>query len=206
MGDLRFHGPRSEPLPEIYLSHAQRSYLILNVAVKAAGDPRALVAPVRAVLKEIDPLKPAHGLYPLEDLAAATYARDRQVMVTLSIFASAAIFLAVLSIYGVLSQRVRERSREIGIRMALGADTPSVITWVAGSGLRLMALGLASGAIAARALSGALGGLLFGVAATDVLTTLVVAGTLASVGAIAILAPAWRATRIDPIQVLRWDG
>ena len=80
------------------------------------------------------------------------------------------------------------------------------MTWVAGSGLRLIALGLASGAIAARALSGALGGLLFGVAATDVLTTLVVAGTLASVGAIAILAPAWRATRIDPIQVLRWDG
>src|SRR5206468_10728084 len=100
--------------------------------------------------KEIDPLKPAQGLYPLEDLAAATYARDRQVMVTLSIFASAAIFLAVLGIYGVLSQRVRERSREIGIRMALGANTPIVIRWVAGSGLRLIALGLAGGAIAAR--------------------------------------------------------
>ena len=77
---------------------------------------------VRQALKEVDPQKPAHGLNALEDLMGATYARDRQTMVTLLVFASAAIFLAVLSVYGVLSQRVRERSREISIRMALGAD------------------------------------------------------------------------------------
>jgi putative ABC transport system permease protein len=201
--DLRFHGPRSAPLPEIYLAHAQRSYLILNVVVKTVGDPRALIAPVRAVLKEVDPLKPAQGLYPLEDLFAATYARDRQVMIALLIFASVAIFLSVLSIYGVLSQRVRERSREIGIRMALGADAPSVIGWVAGSGFRLMAVGLASGAIAAQVAGRALSSLLFGVAANDVVTMLAVVATLAGIGVIAALAPAWRATRIDPIQVLR---
>ena len=203
VNDVRFRGPRSEPLAEIYLPHAQRSYLILNVVLKVAGDPRAVIPSVRAVLKDVDPLKPAQGLYPLEDLIGDTYARDRQVMITLVIFAAAAIVLAVISVYGVLSQRVRERSREIGIRMAMGADGPRVIGWVAGSGLRLIALGLVLGAIAARALISVLDGLLFGVAPTDGLTTLLVMAGLAMVGAIATLAPAWRATRIDPVEILR---
>jgi ABC-type antimicrobial peptide transport system permease subunit len=125
------------------------------------------------------------------------------VTITLLIFAAAAIFLAVLSVYGVLSQRVRERSREIGIRIAVGANRSSVIGWVAGCGLRLVALGLVTGSIVARALGGALDGLLFGVAATDGLTTLVVMGGLAAVGALATLIPSWRATRIDPVQILR---
>jgi predicted lysophospholipase L1 biosynthesis ABC-type transport system permease subunit len=203
MGDVRFRGPRSEPLAEIYLPHAQRSYLILNVVVKAAGDPRTLIPSVRAALKEVDPLKPAQGLYALEDLIGATYARDRQVMITLVVFASAAIFLAVLSVYGVLSQRVRERSRDIGIRMAMGADAPSVIGWVVGSGLRLIGLGLVIGAIAARLLITALEGLLFGVAPTDTLTTLVTMAALVVLGALAALVPSWKATRIDPVQILR---
>jgi putative ABC transport system permease protein len=203
VGDLRFRGPRSQPLPEIYLPHAQRSYLVLNVVIKTVEDPRALMPSVRATLKSIDPQKPAQGLYPLEDLLDATYVRDREAMVTLLIFASAAIFLAVLSVCGVLSQRVRERSREIGIRMALGANAPNVIGWVAGSGLRLVAIGLVTGTIAARALSGSLDGLLFGVAATDGLTTLIVVAALAGIGAIATLGPSLRATRIDPIQVLK---
>jgi putative ABC transport system permease protein len=203
LGDVRFRGPRSAPLAEIYAPHAQRPYLIMNVVVKAAGDPRALVGPVRAALKEVDPLKPAHGLYPLEDLVGATYARDRQVMVALLMFAAAAIVLALLSVYGVLSQRVRERSRDIGIRIAMGAGTPNVVGWVVGSGLRLIALGLGVGALGSRALAGALDGLLFGVAATDVPTLAAVMAMLALVGAVATLVPSWRATRIDPVQILR---
>jgi predicted permease len=201
--DVKFRGPRSSPLPEIYLPHAQRSYLVLNVVVKTDGDPRALIGSVRAALKEIDPLKPPQGLYPLQELIGGTYARDRQVMFTLLFFASAAVFLALLSVYGVLAQRVRERTREIGIRMALGADTPKVVGWVAGSGLRLIALGLLVGVIAARVLVGALDGLLFDVPATDAVTTLVVIAVVASVGAVASIVPSWRATRIDPVQVLR---
>ncbi|HEV3059866.1 MAG TPA: ABC transporter permease, partial [Vicinamibacterales bacterium] len=203
VGDVRFGGPRSEPSAEIYVPHAQRSYLILNVVVKTAGDPRALMPAIRAALKAVDSQKPAQGLYPLEDLIGATYVRDRQVMVTLFVFASAAIFLAVLSVYGVLSQRVRERSREIGIRMAMGANPSTVIRWVAGSGLRLIALGLLGGTIAARMLSRGLDGLLFGVAVTDGMTTIIVVTTLAGVGAIAALVPSWRAARIDPVRVLR---
>ena len=158
---------------------------------------------MRAVLKEIDPQKPAHGLYPLEDLVGATYARDRQAMVTLLLFAGTTIFLAVLSVYGVLSQRVRERSREIGIRMAMGADTSSLIGWVAKVGLRLIAIGLVAGLLAAWTLSGALEGLLFGVAPTDAVTAVVVVASLRGVGLVATLIPSWRATRIDPVAILR---
>src|SRR6185295_6826887 len=96
IGDIRFRGPRSTPLAEIYIPHAQAPYLILNVVVRTTGDPRAIAPAVRQALKEVDPQKPAHGLNALEDLMGASYAPDRQAMVTLLVFASAAIFLAVL--------------------------------------------------------------------------------------------------------------
>jgi putative ABC transport system permease protein len=203
VGDMRFGGPRSEPKPEIYLPHAQRSYLILNVVVKTTGDPRALIPAVQAALRAIDPQKPAQGLYPLADLVGATYARDRQVMATLLVFAGAATFLAVLSVYGVLSQRVRERTREIGIRMAMGASAAGLVGWVARTGARLIGVGLAAGVLAAWLASSALDGLLFGVRPTDALTIAAVVAAVGGVGLVAILVPSWRATRIDPVAVLR---
>ena len=115
-------------------------------------------------MKAGGPQKPAHGLLPLEDLLGATYARGREGMVAPVIFAGTAIFLAVLSVYGVLSQRVRERAREIGIRMTLGASAFGLVGWVAGAGLRLMAIGLGAGLFAAWVLSGTLDRLLGGVA------------------------------------------
>lgn len=203
VGNVRFRGPRSTPAPEIYFPHAQRPYLILNVVLKTPGDPRALMPAVRSALKEVDPQKPAQGLYLLEDLVGATYARDRQAMIALLVFAGAAIFLAVLSVYGVLSQRVRERSREIGIRMALGAGVTSVIAWVVRSGLRLIAAGMVTGLLAAWSLSGLLEGLLFGVTPTDAVTAATVVALLGVVGLVASLLPSWRATRIDPVVILR---
>jgi predicted permease len=201
--DVKFHGPRSEPALDIYLAHAQRSYLILNVVVKTAGDPRASIGRVRAVLKSVDPQKPAQGLYPLEDLMGATYARDRQVMFVLLAFASTVAFLALLAMYGALSQRVRERSREIGIRVALGARPWTVVGWIAAPGGRLFAIGLASGVVATRMVGGALNGMLFGVAPTDPTTILVAAGVLALIGGFATFVPAWRASLVDPVCVLR---
>jgi ABC-type antimicrobial peptide transport system permease subunit len=203
VNDIRFRGPRSTPLAEIYLAHAQRPYLIQNVVIRGAGDPRLLVPAVRDAMKTIDPQKPPHGLYALEDLVGATYSRDRQAMITLLLFAGTAVFLAVLGVYGVLSQRVRERAREIGIRMAMGADRSQLVGWVAGRGARMIAWGLAIGVAAAWAFAGLLSGLLFGVAPTDLPTALGAAALLGVVGAAAILAPSWRATRIDPVAVLR---
>ena len=201
--DVRFRGPRSEPLAELYIPHAQRSYLILNVTLRSTQDPRTLIPAVRQVLKEIDPHKPAHGVYPLEDLVGATIARDRQAMLTLVLFAAAAVCLAVMGVYGVLSQRVRERAREIGIRMAMGADRSRVVGWVMGLGLRMIVAGLVVGLGFAWALTGTLAGLLFGVSPTDAATIAAVIGLLLTVGVIASLIPSWRATRIDPAVILR---
>ena len=203
VGDVRFRGPRSQPAPEIYLPHAQRPYLILNVVLRTNGDPRALIPAVRGVMKEIDPLKPPHGLYPLQDLIAATYERDRQVMAAMGIFGGTAVFLALLGVYGALSQRVRERSHEIGIRIAMGADALALIRWVSGVGLRLMLLGVACGLVAARFAAGALQAVLFGVSPTDTLTAMAVGCGLIAVGLITTLIPSWRATRIDPVGILR---
>ena len=156
---MRFRGPRSEPLPEIYFPHAQRSYLILNVVLKSAGDPRALIPAVRAVLKEVDPQKPAHGLYPLEDLIGATYARDRQAMVALLVFAGTRSSSRCSASTASSSQRVRERSREIGIRMAMGADRSRLVGWVAEGGPAADRVGVAAGLLAAWTLAGTIEGL-----------------------------------------------
>jgi putative ABC transport system permease protein len=200
---MRFRGPRSEPLAEIFIPHAHAPYLVMNVVIRTSGDPRAFVPAVRQALKEVDPQKPAHGLHALEDLMGATYARDRQAMVTLLIFAVGAIFLAVLSVYGVLSQRVRERSREIGIRMALGADRSRLVTWVAGTGLRLVSAGVGAGLLIAWMLTGTIDQMLVGVKPTDPLTAVIVAAVLVGIGFVATLIPSWRATRIDPVAILR---
>ena len=125
--DVRFGGPREEPRPELYLAHAQRPYLVMNVAVRTEGDPRALAPAVREVLRALDPAKPAHGLHALDDLMAATYARDRHAMLVLGAFAATAVLLSLVGIHGLLLCRVRERTREIGIRMALGARRGRVL-------------------------------------------------------------------------------
>jgi putative ABC transport system permease protein len=202
VNDVRFRGPRTEPRQEIYLAHAQRPYLILNMAVRSAGDPRYLAPAVRDVLHELDPRKPAHGLHSLEDLLGATYARDRHAMLLLSVFAAVAVSLALLGVHGILSHRVRERTREIGIRMAVGADQSHLMRWVAGQGLRLIVAGVVLGVGLAAASARLLAGVLFGVTPADPATAAAIF-VLPLVGLAVSLHPAWRATRIDAAEVLR---
>ncbi len=200
--DVRFGGPRHAPRLEIYLAHAQRPYLVMNVAVRAAGDPRHLAPAVREVLRQMDARKPAQGLHALSDLLGATYARDRHALLVLSAFALAAAALALLGIHGLLAHRVRERTREIGIRMAVGAGQAQVRRWITGYALRLVGIGVAAGAILAVACARLLSGLLFGVAPLDPAP----AGAVALLVLLALLVslhPAWRATRVDAAEVLR---
>jgi predicted lysophospholipase L1 biosynthesis ABC-type transport system permease subunit len=202
VNDVRFDGPRAELRQEIYLPHAQRPYLVMNVAVRGAGDPRYLAPAVRDVLHELDPRKPAHGLHPLPDLLGATYARDRQATLVLSVFAAVALLLSLLGIHGILSHRVRERTREIGIRVALGASRSHLLRWVAGQGLRLILVGVVLGVALAAASARLVAGVLFGVTPADPVVVLAVV-VLPLVGLAVSLHPAWRATRIDAAEVLR---
>jgi putative ABC transport system permease protein len=202
VGDVHFDGPRGEPRHELYLAHAQRPYLVMNVAVRSEVDPRYLMPAVREVLRDLDPGKPAQGLYALDDLLGATYSRDRHAMLILSAFAVTAVLLSLLGLHGILSHRVRERTREIGIRMAVGADRGAVMRWVAGHGLRLTLLGVVLGSVLAAASARVVSGLLFGVSVSDPGAALAVA-LLPLVALLVSLHPAWRATRIDAAEVLR---
>jgi predicted permease len=203
VGDVRFQGPRSEPKAEIYLPHAQRPYLILNVAVRVEGDPAATAAAVRQALHETDPRMPPHGVHPLADLLGATFARERLAMGLLLGFAAIACLLSALGLYGMLAYRVQQRTAEIGVRLALGASPSRIVGEVAREGARLVVLGAVLGAG-----GGALGlrllrGLLYGVSPADPVAAAGALAVLALVSGLAVLRPAWLASRLDPAQTLR---
>ena len=203
VGDVRFRGPRSAPEREIYLAHAQRPYLTMNVVLKSAGDPTSLVPDVMRTMRQIDPQKPPQSVHPLEDLLLTSYARDRLTMTMLVIFATTATFLAMLSVYSVLSRLVRERVRDIAIRMAMGADAGALLYWVSSVGARLVASGLIVGLIATSAGSRLMEKFLFGVEPSDPATVIAVVALVSIVGGIATFLP-WRsATRIEPLEILR---
>ena len=174
----------------------------MNVAVRGSGDSRLLAPAVRQALHELDPAKPAYGLYDLAELSGATYARDRHLMLALSAFALVAVLLALVGVHGVLSHRVRERTREIGVRIALGASGVTLLRWIAAQGLRLVLLGLALGLALAAGLARVVSGLLYGTSPLDPAAL----GAVAALPLVALavsLHPAWRAARTNAADVLR---
>lgn len=203
VGDVRFRGPRSAPDREIYLPHAQRPYLTMNVVVKADGDPRLLAADVRRVMRDIDPQKPPQSVDALEDLLRETYAREQLTMATLVAFAAAAALLAALSVYGVLSRLVGERTRDIAIRITMGAEPRALLRWIAGMGTRMLLSGIGIGWLATRLGSNSIAGVLYGITPSDPSTTLAVCASVGLLGALATLLPWRRATRVDPVEALR---
>lgn len=205
VNDVRFHGPRSVPRPEIYFPHAQRSYLVMNIAIRSKNDPRLLIGPVRNVLRSIDPQKPAHNITPLEDLVDATVIKDRYAMMLVSCFASVALMLASLGIYGVLAFFVRQRIQEIGIRVALGARQNQITAWIARQAARLMLAGLITGLFTAIAFSRLLSGILFEVSSRDLFSLTAAALLIALTAFVAAWIPARHASRIDPSIALRYE-
>jgi len=203
VGDVRFRGPRSVPEREIYLAHAQRPYLTMNVVLKSSGDPRVLVPDVLRTMREIDPNKPPQAVHALEDLLQSTYARDRLTMAVLSAFGGTATFLAMLSVYGVLSRLVRERTRDIAIRVAMGATSGDLLKWVAPISARLVASGVILGLAATALTSRTMARFLFDVAPSDPFTLIAVVAMVSFVAGIATFLPWHRAAAIDPVETLR---
>lgn len=205
VGDIRFAGPRSEPLEEVYFAHAQKPYLILNVAIR--GQPGAAPAPqtIRATLRALDPQKPPQGVFRLEELLAATYQRERWAMQLLITFSAAATLLSALGIYGIVAYRVREERREIGVRVALGATSSAVVGWIAGQVGRVLIRGAVVGLVVAVIGARGLTAILFGVPPHDPWTGLSVLVLLVVVGGLAAFVPAYHATRLEPARVIRND-
>jgi putative ABC transport system permease protein len=139
----------------------------------------------------------------MDEMLGSSMSRQRMSMMVFVVFAVVALTLASVGLYGVVAHGVTERTHEIGVRMALGADTAHVLKLVVGQGLATVFAGLAIGAAAALALARTMQGLLFGVTATDPATFGVVVATLLAVGLVACYIPAWRATRLDPTTALR---
>jgi putative ABC transport system permease protein len=175
----------------------------MAVAVRTTGSPDRYVNLVRDAVRSVDPDQPVSGVSNMEELLSKSVGQRRLSMMLLSLFSGIALVLASIGIYGVMSYSVTQRSRELGVRIALGADRGDVLRLVLRQGMRLALLGIGIGLAAALALTRLIESQLYGVAATDPLTFALVAGVLAATALVANLIPAVRAMRMDPAVVLR---
>jgi putative ABC transport system permease protein len=173
------------------------------VVVRTPGDPAALAASVRKVIASVDPTQPIVHVATMEQLIAASTAQRRLALVLFAAFAGAALLLAVTGIYGVLAGSVAERTREIGVRSALGATPSQIIGSILEQGGRLAVLGIVLGLIGAIGLTRYLRALLFGIAPDDPVTLVSVVLLIGAVTIAGCLIPAMRAARVDPSRALR---
>jgi putative ABC transport system permease protein len=204
-GDVRDHGPSAAVRPTLYLAHAQFPIDAMSVVVRARGGPAALVEPMRAALADLDPDVPMFRVRTMEQIAANAVAQPRLYMVLIACFAGTAMLLAAIGLYGVLAYAVGQRTREIGIRLALGANRGDVLRMVMGQAGRLALAGIGLGLAAAGLASGVLRSQLFEIAPTDAATYVAVAVILFAVSLVASWIPARRASQVDPLRALKHD-
>jgi predicted permease len=205
IGDLKDSPGESRAKPGFFFPVSQQSQPGMVLVLRTQGDPMNLVATVRNEIAALDQDLPLSGVKTLEQVASAAVARTRFTMLLLSVFAGVALLLAAVGIYGVMSYSVTQRTHEIGIRVALGAQRRDVISLVARQGLTLALTGLAVGATAALALTRVMSSLLFGVGATDPITFAGIAVLLIGVALGACYVPSRRATKMDAMVALRHE-
>jgi putative ABC transport system permease protein len=204
IADVRGYGLDAPAQPEIYWPLTQRRDApVMSMIVRSSGDPRAVAAAARAAVAEVDPAQPIFDVEPLEAVVAGSLAQRRFTLTLMLLFGLVALSLAAVGIYGVMAYTVAQRTQEIGIRVALGASAATVLGMVVRDGMKLVGLGLVIGGVAAALLTRTAASLLSGVSATDAATYVVIAAILAAVALAAIVIPARRATRVDPMQALR---
>jgi predicted permease len=197
---------------EIYEAGQQRAdnikHLVVplvNVAIRTDASPTSILPALRRANSEMNPEQVISNVQTMSEVVGGTIAQPRFATMLLGGFALVALVLAMIGVYGVISYSVQRRTNEIGIRMALGAERSTVFRLVLGEGMRLALIGAAVGIVAALALTRLLAGMLFGVSAHDPITYAAVAAALALVAAVACWLPAYRATRVDPMEALRYE-
>jgi len=189
---------------------SDRNFLTVTVnsiafAARTTGDPTSIIADLRAIARDIDPRLAIDAGMPMERIVSGLTTRPRFYAAILTTFGAIAGFIAVIGVYGVLSYVVSQRTKEIGVRMALGARQANVLRLVLRRGAAIVAIGVTSGVLGALGLTRYLEGMLYGITALDATTYGVVAVAFASVALFASYLPARRATRIDPLAALRHD-
>jgi putative ABC transport system permease protein len=202
VGDIHHQGLDVDPKPEFYLPHPQRPYRGMILTVRSEQDSRALTSTLRKEIQSLDPDEPVANVRTLETVAGESIAPRRMSVALLGVFATIALLLAGVGIYGVISYLVVQRTHEIGVRMALGAQRHDVLRMVVGHALKLVGIGAVIGLVLALLSTRALAALLYSVSAFDLSTFLFVTITLAGVALLASYIPALRATRADPMIAL----
>ncbi len=203
VGDVLQRTPGQPAAPQMFLPYTQRTGRSVRVIVRAQGDPLALAPSVREQIRALDPNIPLAEATPLQEMISRSVARPRFYMSLLTLFAAVALALSATGIFGVMSYAVAQQSKEIGIRMALGARASDVLRSVVGRALALAGLGVIAGLVVSLAFGGAIRNQLFGVTIFDPTTLGVVVIVLMASAAIASLLPAIRAARIDPVSTFR---
>jgi putative ABC transport system permease protein len=203
VGDVKQDDLSEPPMATVYEYTHERDWRGLVIAVRTSVPPASIAQAATAALHAIDPEQPVQNVRTMDDVLDQTLTSQRFSAMVLGLFATLALTLASVGIYSVLSYIVRGRSREIGIRTALGARTGDVLRMVIAEGMTPTLIGIAGGAVAALASARVLEKLVFGVSASDPLTLAAVAGTLAFVALAASVVPAYRAARVDPLNALR---
>jgi putative ABC transport system permease protein len=210
VSDVKNAGLASPAISEMYAPYTQtlwRETIRRNVrlVVRSRVDEASLSAALRREVRAVDPTLPVYGVRSMREVLGTTLNSQRMSTTLLGVLAALALALALVGIYGVMSYTVAQHTRELGIRMALGAQTSDIIRLVVGRGMFLTAVGVAAGGAGSFALTRFISKLLYGVTATDPLTFAGIALLLSLVALVACLVPARRATRVDPMIALRYE-
>jgi predicted permease len=211
VADVRHNSVTDVVKEKFYRPHSQWHRSVgspmraMTLVVRTEGEPLALVDPIRGVIARLDPDLPMTAVRPMTSVVESALSAPRFIGLLLTCFAALALLLAAIGVYGVLSYVVSQRTREIGIRLAIGAGRGAVLRMIVGEGVGLALAGVVVGVLLGAAFAPLLGALLHGVRPADPLTFVAVSGMLLVVGAIASLVPALRASRVDPAVTLRAD-
>jgi putative ABC transport system permease protein len=206
VGDVRHRGQEENARPEMYISYLQNTvWPVMNLVIRTNSDPAGFMPAVRREIQAIDKGQPVFNIKTMDQLLSESIAQRRFNMLLLASFAVLALSLAALGIYGVMSYTVSQRTHEIGVRMALGAQPADVLKLVVRQGLILMLCGIMIGLVGALALTPVMTSLLYGVSSTDPLTFAVVILVLAIASLLSCYIPARRATGVDPLNALRYE-
>jgi putative ABC transport system permease protein len=207
VGDTRFEGYRSRPAPEAYIPHAQNPYLPMNLVIRMApgSSPLTLAPVVRATVLAMDASEPVHSLQTMSELAGSSLAHDRFSAFGMTLFGSVALLLAGIGLYGVVAQSVSQRQREMGLRMALGADRSRILALVLGDGLRLAMIGGILGVLGAILGGRFLTTVLFETSPSEPGAILLAVAIATATVLLACALPARRAARLDPKTTLHLD-